>query len=367
MANIKIKSLYIHYPFCQHLCNYCDFYKKIPKSDEELDHFESHLVESIKIHNGLMENYGYTWDEALETLYLGGGTPSLWGRRGALFLKQQGFLPAREREWTLEVNPGKQDTEGIEYYQEWGINRFSIGVQSFRAKFLKMLDRVHGTEEVQETLSYFQKKGANMSVDIMLGLPFSDKRDVIEELKNILSYEPHHLSVYILTVKSNYKHYDGLPKEERVAEEFLSVSEFLRACGYNHYEVSNFARPGFESKHNLRYWRSQTTAALGPSATGLFTERGIRYKWKSVRPEYNIEILSKESRNMEKIYLQLRMRNGITEEMTKSISPLIDRWRKRGYLEKEGEKIILGPKGFLMIDSLMDDFFNHELTSLRNF
>jgi len=130
----------------------------------------------------------------------------------------------------------------------------------------------------------------------MLGLPFSSdyKRDVIAELNEMLSYQPSHFSVYILTVKNNYTHFSELPNEEWIENEFLRVSDFLRQSGYRHYEVSNFAKASKESRHNLAYWKSQTVAALGPSATGLLADDRIRYKWKTKEALYEREDLTSE-------------------------------------------------------------------------
>ena len=299
----------------------------------------------------------------LETLYIGGGTPSLWGRPGALFLKElfagYGLFGTEGREWTLEVNPDSSSLASLSAFQDLGLNRFSLGIQAFHQKYLEALDRIHGIEEVKKALSLFHSKGLRFSVDIMLGLPFSKGRKVVEELKNVLHYGPEHLSLYILTVKKNYPHYKALPSEEACEEEYLKASEFLQTQGFIHYEVSNFSRPRCESQHNLRYWRSESVAALGPSAVGFFSEENIRYRWRPSYHKANVdcETLSDEGRRIEEVYLGLRTTDGIEKRF---LAPsLLEAWRKRGYLRGLGERAVLGPRGFLMLDSLMDDLFSH--------
>ncbi len=360
MKNNLLESLYIHYPFCEYLCNYCDFYKKIPKG-KDVKNFESYLASSFSVHQNLMENYEYTWGR-LQTLYIGGGTPSLWGRRGSDFLrnmfKKHGLSFKKKYEWTLEVNPNGWNEDSIESFIDLGVNRFSLGVQSFNEYYLKSLDRVHSAQDVKKTLFYFRKKKLNFSVDLMLGLPKSNGRNVIDELKHILSFDPKHISLYILTVNNRYKYYSDLPSEDYVRKEYLKVSEFLRKNNYMHYEVSNFAKQGFESEHNLRYWELKSVAALGPSATGFFSEKGIRYKWSSAHKKFDLEVLTTENKIIEQVYLGLRTSKGIKRELLGADACVLKLWNERGYLkEKGGENLSLTPKGYLMIDSLMNDLF----------
>ncbi|MBC7428450.1 MAG: coproporphyrinogen III oxidase family protein, partial [Bacteriovorax sp.] len=308
----NIESLYLHFPFCKHLCNYCDFYKKVPKNrDVELNDFHSYLDQAYMEHERLMKKNGYSW-VPLKTLYIGGGTPSLWGMEGAkylsAFLKKHSIQIASDCEFTLEVNPGSWNEEILSEWKRTGVNRYSLGIQSMEGQVIKTLDRIHSIEDVYETLDYFHKQDLNFSVDFMLGLPYSSelKRDVISELQRVLKFSPKHFSIYILTVKNNYTHFSKLPDEEWIEKEYLDVSNFLKNKGYNHYEVSNFAIPSFESKHNLSYWQSKTVAALGPSATGFLAEDKIRYKWKTKEAFMEEEVLDEKEFLLEKLYTSLR-------------------------------------------------------------
>jgi oxygen-independent coproporphyrinogen-3 oxidase len=249
----------------------------------DLQKFHLYLEQSYQVHSELMQQYNYKF-APLKTFYIGGGTPSLWGTEGVAFLKEffkaKGLELASDCEFTMEVNPGTWNRESLEQWREFGVNRFSLGIQSYQEKMLKVLDRVHSLEEVREILAFFDEWNVNFSVDFMLGLPKSDElqRDVIKELEEVLAYDPDHLSLYILTVKSNYIHSKFLPTEDWIEDEYLKVSEHLIGKGYKHYEVSNFAKPDKKSQHNLSYWKSKTVGALGPSATGYLAEESVRQR-----------------------------------------------------------------------------------------
>ena len=368
----SIKSLYIHYPFCRHKCNYCDFYKKVPSSSKEVGEFEGYLMESWLCHEDLLIREDYDWGP-LETLYLGGGTPSLWGSSGALFLKS--FLTEKnislsvDKEMTLEVNPGGWTEQGLMDWRETGVNRCSLGVQSLDTFFLKRLDRIHSPDDVFASLDFFNQINMEYSVDFMLGLPSSRdrKRNILRELELILKYRPDHISLYILTLKEGHSLFAQLADEDWVEWEYMEVCQYLQEQGYLHYEVSNFAKPGKESRHNLKYWNSGTVAALGPSGTGFLAEKGLRYKWKASRPEFSIEKLTLESARMEKFYSALRLAHGpfledfFNRKELSKIIPTFEDWcgEERGAI-KDG-RICLNAKGFFSMDGLMDQFFKQEV------
>ncbi len=366
MAN-KVESLYIHFPFCRHLCNYCDFYKKIPKSPDDISPFEESLKIGLEKHGEIFAGKD-EWS-SLETLYIGGGTPSLWGARGAEYLgrlfKDKGISLKEGGEFTLEVNPGTWTEDGLKAWQDFGINRFSLGVQSLRTDYLRILDRVHSLEDVHETLSFFNKNKLHFSVDFMLGLPWSrDKeRNVIDELEEILKYDPEHLSLYILTAKGGYPFKEELPDDLYLEEEFLKVSERLRAEGMEHYEVSNFAKPGKASQHNLRYWRCESVAALGASAVGFLKGGQVRYKWKVDGQSYTQEQLSEDEFKLEEIYMGLRISEGIApnalfdSKYKDQVTGLLNEWSEQGLGEGNWERYALNSKGFLILDTLLGKLF----------
>jgi oxygen-independent coproporphyrinogen-3 oxidase len=357
-----IESLYIHFPFCKHLCNYCDFYKNIPQNfSQDLKTFHSLFERQWKIHQELLSKEQARFSN-LKTLYIGGGTPSLWKEDGALFFRkfcaENNLNFASDYEFTLEVNPATWTDEGILAWLQSGVNRFSIGVQSYREEFIKLLDRVHDLNEVKKTLKYFADQKVNFSADLMLGLPYSKelKRDVISELKQMLEYEPSHFSVYILTVKPQYKLYSYLPDEAYIEEEYLKVAEFLSLHGFVHYEVSNYSLPGKESRHNLQYWKGSSVAALGPSATGFLNqgERGLRYKWKTSDSSMEQEQLTLKELNFEKLYLSLRTNLGLDiDQLNSHNRSIVTNWIGRNLAIQEKQKIYLNSRGFLLLDSLI--------------
>lgn len=361
-----VSSLYIHVPFCKHLCNYCDFYKKLyePGSSQTED-FHQFLINSWAAHQTLMKTQQVSWSP-LESVYLGGGTPSLWGPDGAKFLQQliePEVTTSADCEFTMEVDPGTWTPEMIDAWKEVGLNRISIGTQTLSPVFLKIMDRSHTLMETHDLLKYCQQGNWNFSLDFLLGLPFSQakNRNIQVELDELLSYRPRHISLYILNARSKYPHIQAMPDDEFIRDEYLLVSEYLRSLGFIHYEVSNFALPGFESRHNLKYWKGEGVAALGPTGTGYFPlseSSALRYKWKVTRPECELENLGPSELGIESIYLALRTNLGWTPKTVKpDLDCTLKSWEKNGYLESKTPKIKLSSRGYLMLDSLMDDLF----------
>jgi oxygen-independent coproporphyrinogen-3 oxidase len=361
----QVSSLYLHIPFCRHLCNYCDFYKtRFDSPVSQIESFHQFLEKSLTRHDELMKNYGLTWSP-LETIYLGGGTPSLWGEAGAGFFKAllKDVPISSNAEFTMEVDPGTWTPELIAAWKKIGMNRISIGTQTLNPEFLKIMDRAHSLDESLKLLSFCQEHDWNFSLDFLLGLPFSreKKRNIEEELRALLKFKPKHISLYILNARSKYPHTQDMPDDEFIREEYLLVSEILRNEGFHHYEVSNFALPGFESRHNQKYWESQSVAALGPTGTGLFVQgkdRATRYKWKVSRPEVEIEPLGSNELELERTYLELRTSQGWKPmgDVNK-LAELFKSWTDQQYGRWTGERFELNSLGFLMLDSLMDDLF----------
>lgn len=362
----QLTSLYLHVPFCKHLCNYCDFYKKqYEKDSNQIEDFHQFLEKSWVRHESLMKEQGYTWGP-LDSLYLGGGTPSLWAIKGAEFLGhwlQHKLNLSPHCEFTMEVDPGTWTEASLLAWKKIGLNRISIGTQTLDPNFIQIMDRSHNLNESHELLNYCHKNEWNFSLDFLLGLPYSKekKRDIKKELQTLLSYHPKHVSLYILNARSKYPHVTALPDDEFIREEYLIMSEYLRSEGFVHYEVSNFALPGYESKHNLKYWKMEPVAALGPTGTGFFphsSERALRYKWKVSAAEFEDEKLGATEIQLEKIYLSLRTNLGWNpESKTQSLNHLLKQWQEKKYTLCIDERIILSPVGYLMLDSLMDDLF----------
>jgi oxygen-independent coproporphyrinogen-3 oxidase len=361
----QLTSLYLHVPFCKHLCNYCDFYKrKLESPENQFEEFHQFLKDSVTRHNTFLNEQGTSWGP-LETVYLGGGTPSLWGEKGAQFFTQH-ILPAPLKEgaeFTMEIDPGTWTTSMLEAWKKAGLNRISVGTQSLNPEFLKVLDRVHSLKDTEDFLSYLQMNDWNFSLDFLLGVPYSEKmkRDIKQELDLLLKYSPKHISLYILNARSKYPHIMEMPEDDYIRDEYLFVSDYLKQQGFHHYEVSNFALPGFESKHNLRYWRGESVGAYGPTGTGYLnqgSQKALRYKWKVTNAEFETEELGIKELQLEKTYLTLRTSDGFP--MPAGLECVVKSWTQQNYAKLTDGKIHLTSLGFLMLDSLMDDLFRWE-------
>lgn len=374
---MNYSSLYVHYPYCKKLCNYCDFYKKRFDQREDYKKLQAGLLKNFDDLRELERAHSVVSSQSYDSIYIGGGTPSLWDVDGAIFFKdflhEKNLKLAPEYEFTLEVDPGTWTGSGLEKWGEVGVNRFSIGVQSFDERFLKLMDRSHDLAEVETTLRHFRNLQVNYSVDLMLGLPFSQcyGRNALDEIDKLMEFGPSHLSIYILKTRKNYPHNEALPDEEFVREEYLKVSEHMRGLGFNHYEVSNYALTHKESRHNLKYWASSPVQAIGPNATGLMKKNdagAIRYQH---RPSGNgpvIEMLTPSQLLLESVYLALRTSAGLEvgryfdSTQQSEIKELAQSWSVLGYLHAyDGCVLRLTSLGYLMIDSIIDDFFKKRL------
>ena len=364
-----VDALYIHFPFCRHLCNYCDFYKHKLTDEEQVNQFEKIMKKQISEHQKFLTETGFEMKK-LETLYIGGGTPSLWSKRGSSFMKDfilNSVSFKDNYEFTIEIDPGTWTVEEVNSWRSIGVNRFSIGVQSFNDDYLEILDREHNKKEAAQTLEYLKSINANYSIDLMLGLPKLEKpRKVLDELKELMTYGPSHFSVYILKCRKNYPHYTKLPEDEEVSDEYLEVCNFLNEHDYKQYEVSNFSKEGLESVHNKKYWKYDSVAAIGPNSAGLLVldkENSVRYKWKTQSSGFETENLSGTSLMIEKLYMQLRSkgcfdRGTLNEKNFAAFTDLKNLWESRGYVALGQDEFELTAQGYLMLDSLMDDVFN---------
>jgi oxygen-independent coproporphyrinogen-3 oxidase len=367
-----VRSIYIHFPFCRHLCNYCDFYKReTPQgpNDTELNRYYSLLQESFtKISPHMAENQIEVKD--IETLYIGGGTPSLGGvgyiDQLNKFMADNGISFSSSYEWTVECNPDSVNDTFVDRAKELAVNRFSLGIQSLDSTLFKYLDRVHSLEESFSALDCFSKKDVNFTADLMLGLPRPEghSRDIKFEIEKIVNSGANHISLYILKVPNTYKYYDLLPGEDEVADEYMLVANTLKEMGFEHYEVSNFSRPGFESKHNMKYWTHDSVLALGPSATGFFSTNNFRFKWKPESADYSWEMLSENQVKLESLFLAVRTKDGIKIEdyfPENEADEIFLNWKKNGLATIENGYFKLTSAGFLIEDSLINELFSKNL------
>ncbi len=277
----KELGIYIHIPFCKQKCYYCDF---VSFSNKE--RYIEKYVETVKreIDSYDLSNYNIT------TIYIGGGTPSRIPSEKIqeILAKIKQKISENQTKWedieiTIELNPGTVDEEKIKKYKEIGINRLSIGLQSTNNKLLKEIGRIHAFEDFKNTYNLVKKVGfENINVDLMIGLPNQTISDVKDSLNEIIILNPTHVSVYSLIVEENTKMEQlinskelQLPDEELERQMYWYVKNTLELNGYNHYEISNFAKKGKESKHNLNCWEQKEYIGLGLAAYSYLN--GVRY------------------------------------------------------------------------------------------
>lgn len=314
-----IKSAYIHIPFCDSICSYCDFCKFIKNKK-----WISSYLNALKIE--IEEKYK---GEVLDTIYIGGGTPSSLNinELNQLFSIINNLKKSKEVEFTFECNIENITGEKLELLYKNGVNRLSIGIQTFNNKYLNYLNRNHNNKMITEKINIAKKIGfKNINIDLIYALPDETLDELNNDLELFLKLDIPHISTYSLIIEPNTKLHINDEKnidEEIDYEMYKLICNKLETNGYNHYEVSNFGKVGYESKHNLTYWNNQEYYGFGISASGYIND--IRYdNTKSLNNYFNREYLSDEHKldKLEQIenefILGLRKINGINKEDFKS-------------------------------------------------
>jgi len=370
-------GIYIHIPFCVQKCIYCNFYST---TDLSLTRdFLSALKTEIRIRRAALQEFN--------TIYIGGGTPSVMPPEQIeeLFEKlYKNFSVVPDAEITMEVNPGTVDLPALKRYRKVGINRLSIGVQSFSEKNLRFLRRIHSASDAIKTIQEARNADfSNISLDLIYGLPGQTLKSWEKDLTKALEFAPEHLSCYMLTYEPhtpltsalNKKHFSPLGEKE-TGELFMATPSFLARNGYLQYEISNYSLRGiFPSMHNQKYWSFHPYTGLGPSAHSFSgnirfwnhrsVTRYIEVLKKEQLPIENKEVLNREQKMIEAIYLGLRQTDGIDlenfhanfhkrfEEIFKNVVALLE---NKKYLEMNQGRCFLSPQGMLFLDSIAGMF-----------
>ena len=360
--------IYVHVPFCARRCSYCDFAIAVRRETPAAAFTESVLAEWR-----LRQELPW-WDDApeVETIYFGGGTPSRLEPAGLARIltgirAERTILPAAEI--TLETNPDDVTRERAAAWRESGINRISLGGQSFDPAVLEWMHRTHTADQIEDAVRILRAAGfANLSLDLIYGLPQELTREWSADLERALSLQPEHLSLYALTVESGTPlgkwttrgTVHSLP-DERVADQYLWANQRLRSAGVQHYEVSNAGRPGFEARHNAGYWQCKPFIGLGPSAhSGAGRDRtwNIR-EWEAYRravesgadPVAGRETLTPDQLVLEEQYLGLRTAAGVSDELVPE--PHQTLWLEQGWAVCQNGRVRLTPEGWLRLDALV--------------
>lgn len=354
-----LAGLYIHVPFCRKKCKYCHFFS-VPYREE----LEELFIEAI-LKEFFEEKKGVQFD----TLYVGGGTPSLLSEKGweeFSSLVEEGMM-----ELTVEVNP--EDRVNFQLLRQIGFNRVSIAAISFDRKILGFLGRKHGKEDIYRAFSEAEKAGfENLNLDLIYGIPGQSSGDFIKDLKEALPLQPAHISLYMLELHGNtlLGKEDPVVNEGEVVLSYEKAREILEKEGYEQYEISNFAKPGCRSHHNLKYWKCLPYIGIGPSAVSFVGSR----RWKNVAsvrqyisalsrgdsPVTEEEYLSQEELFIERIMMGLRLREGlvlteeeIPEKFRESFRFKVEELEAEGLLVEDDGRIKIPEEKILITNEIL--------------
>lgn len=375
-----MRGLYIHIPLCEHKCSYCDFYSIArPELTETVVEL---LCREITL---VAEQLPGATAEPIATVYFGGGTPSLLSPlqlERLLNRLHAAFRIAADAEWSMECNPGTVTLDQLRAYRSLGITRLSFGVQSFHEDELRFLDRVHTARDAVVAVQWAYQAGfENVNVDLMFAVPGQTVESWRQTLQQAIALAPVHISTYSLIWEPGTPLYARwrrgevapVPEELDVAQYELAA-ELLSAAGYEHYEVSNFARAGFACRHNLVYWHGEEYLALGPSAHGYvggrryWNVRSLRRYAELVRsgmlPLAGSEHIGPQERLEELIFLELRadgirfdrLRQEFGIDLAAEAAELFHRWEAMGALAVwTPERLQLNWRGYLLCDELTSE------------
>lgn len=361
-----MRHLYVHVPFCQRRCSYCDFSIAVRAKVPERQYVAAitrELASAIA-----------TGSDSLETIYFGGGTPSLLPPRGIASILEAiaSHTPVSpSAEITLEANPEDVTTGATAAWRTAGVNRISLGVQSFDDRVLQWMHRVHDAARIGTAVRTLRDAGfENLSLDLIFALPASLQRDWTRDLESAIALEPEHLSLYGLTVEPRTPLHRWIargatsaPSDERYAEEYLIAHERLAAAGLVFYEVSNAARGQRQSRHNSAYWTGHPYAGLGPAAHS-FDGRTRRWNvsaWEAYRRSIETrgsavaseETLTEEQRALERLYLSLRTDAGLSLAATGISRDAFAPFVGQGWIVAESGRVKCTVEGWLRLDALV--------------
>lgn len=359
-------GLYLHIPFCVKKCRYCNFYSSF-MSEELLNKYCDALIREIK-------QWGGSFNRPIDTVYFGGGTPSLLGYNLPMILDAVAgsFSLSSDSEITLEINPDGNIENFLDIAKTSGVNRISIGAESGIDEELKLLGRTHSVEDTVNAYNYARKIGFdNISLDIMIGLPDSDDNSLNKSLKFVTGLEPEHISAYILQVEKNTAFYNmrdtlDFKDDDTKANQYLKMCEVFENGGYSHYEISNFSKSGFESRHNNKYWTGAEYLGIGPSAHSMlsgkrfFYDSNLKSFINGAKPVFDGIANDKE----EFIMLRLRLKKGISlkeyeasfgEELSNEFYKKCLLFEKNGLMNISSESISLTNEGMLVSNSIISE------------
>jgi len=360
--------LYIHVPFCARRCSYCDFAIAVRRETPS-----AAFVDTIEREwAGWQSHPAWQLAPALDTVYFGGGTPSRLppeaiARLLVAFRRDRALSPGAEV--TLEANPDDVDEPRAAAWRAAGVNRISLGAQSFQPAVLEWMHRTHSAPQIDDAVATLRAAGfGNISLDLIYAVPEALGRDWAVDLARAIALAPEHLSLYGLTVETHTPlgkwtaRGESLPAaDDRAADEYLLAHQRLIAAGFEHYEVSNAGRPGFQARHNSAYWRRAPFIGLGPSAhSGFGVERAWNVRdWEEYRRRIasgrtvreESEVLTPDQVDLEQLYLGLRTQAGLRSALVPASTAA--RWVAAGWAVERSGRLALTPEGWLRLDALV--------------
>ena len=367
-------GIYIHIPFCASKCGYCDFYS-LQGCDYLMPDYQDALIDHLEESARAIKEY------QVDSVYFGGGTPSFYGADRIIelleVLKLNGNLRL-DAEVTVECNPDSISLNALKLLRQEGVNRLSVGVQASNNDLLKLIGRRHNFLQAQKSVADARKAGfSNISVDLMYGLPSQTKSDWADTLAKIVELHPEHVSCYGLKLEPGtpmYREYSGspiLPDDDAQADMYSFAAEMLERYGYRQYEISNFAAPGFESRHNLKYWNMDDYMSFGPGAHSCVGN--LRYSYVKDLKEYIYGVGKKISivdeyeeidplgRATEYVMLGMRTAQGISERDYRlrcqcdwrPIAQVLRAFQEKGWVELTGDRWHFTVPGYLISNTLI--------------
>ena len=370
----KPSSAYVHIPFCTQICYYCDFSKVFIKN-QPVDAYLEHLIQ---------ETRSYEIGK-LRTLYIGGGTPTALSAQQLAYLLTE--LPkvmdlSEVEEFTIEANPGDLDPDKIAVLKDSQVNRVSLGVQTFDNKMLKKIGRSHQEQDIYDNIRHLKQAGFdNISIDLIYALPGQTMDQVKENVAKAIDLDIPHMSLYSLILENHTVFMNRmrrgklpLPKEELEAEMFEYIIEELEKAGFEHYEISNFSKPGFESRHNLVYWDNAEYYGLGAGASGYVD--GIRYKnhgpirhyleaVEAGKARITEEHLTLEEKIEEELFLGLRKKTGVSKarfeekfgvSFDQRYGQVVASLTEQGLLVPDDKQVRMTKRGLFLGDTVAEKF-----------
>lgn len=373
-------GLYIHIPFCIRKCPYCDFFSEKISSKEIVDKYVEALIHELSLYSELTSN------RLVETIYIGGGTPTLFSPKKIdqiLNAVNKFFTISADAEISMEANPGTVSSDDIRNYREIGINRLSIGIQSLNDKFLKILHRIHTRKEAIKVTETVSKYYDNFNLDLMHSLPGQTYADAINDLKELISLNPRHISWYQLTIEEGTAYAESipsLPDEDVIDSIYIEGYDLLKSSGYHHYEVSAFAQKEYQCKHNVNYWTFGDYLGAGAGAHSKLTINNIIRRQSRIentctyinnllenQPQeiyLSNEIIPEQNIPFEYFLNRLRLFTPLSineyENYTglsfNNIRYLFEKYSEDNLVTIEKDKITITEKGQLFINQMLEDF-----------